>query len=125
MATTLAEVKALVAIPTASASGVTSPILDDTVLQAIIDSEVSKYRTAAAVCRRLASFFAPNFDVSSQSSKVYRSQAYTQWSDMANDFDVRARTEAVISNPVVSGCADTVFPEDQFDNPGGEDRSAA
>ncbi len=91
MATTLTQVKALVTVP--------ADTIADTDIEAILQVEPALYAAAAAVCRRLASFFADSFDVSSAGQRAMLSQRHHHYLSLALQFDRQQ------SSNIAQGCA--------------------
>ena len=124
MAIDIAQLKALVAIPTGDGG---DALLDDATLQAIADLNGDVYLAAAGICRRIASSLPERTDIKASGSEVKRSQEFEHWIALAMDFEKRARdnsgdTPAPIANGLNNSPA---FVEGQFNNPDGESNDPA
>jgi len=104
---TAAQVKAHISVP--------ADTLTDDDITALVGDIPSIIAAAAAVCRRLSTFYASRVDISSGQQRVMSSQAAEMWLKLARDFEVRGN---IIASPVVAGAAPSSIDFDQFENHG-------
>lgn len=106
MPATLAELKSLVTVPA-------NTITDDDV-NALLLVETELYAAAAALCRRIGSFYASQFDVTSGRQKAMLSQRHTQFMNLAIQFDKRGSKRVAAGTVTGTDSADA-FSSTQFE----------